>query len=519
MSICDLTRRTLERIQMSETKPLVEMRSVSKRYGKTQALDGISVKLMRGRVYGLVGENGAGKSTLVKIMCGAETPDSGELLVAGEISELSSPQIARNLGISTVFQELSLIPDLSLAENILLQSRASWTGNATKRAVRAKETAARWGLSTSLVDGRVGSMSLRDQQLAEILCALNRPHDVLILDEPTSALLPQDVNWLLSVVKKVVETGGTVLLITHMLEEIERFCDEIYVQRNGAIVGHLQKIDYRRNEVIELMIGRSLETAFPVRSANPEGDEFLLEAHDISTRGLLREVSLGIRRGEILGVAGLDGQGQQDLFSALSGEVRIITGSILLQGKKMKLTSPGRALRPGNKSGGIALVPAERKTHGAILEMSIRKNVALPVLRKFARFYGRSDKAEGLAVQDLLASVDVDTSKSQMPVGSLSGGNQQKVVFARALASDSEVLLLFDPTRGVDVGTKHEIYKLIGRYAASGKAVLMYSTEIPELVNVCHRVLVMYHGRIVSEKTGLGLSEASLMTAAIGVLK
>jgi ribose transport system ATP-binding protein len=501
---------------MNDAIPLLEMRNVRKSYGNTHALKGISIRLEPGRVYGLVGENGAGKSTLVKSMCGAVIPDSGEVIVDGEAVTIESPRHARELGISTVFQELSLIPDLSLAENIQLQSGMSWTGSGRKRTERARSVAEGWGMSSATFQGRVGSMSLRDQQLAEILCALNRPHRVLVLDEPTSALLPQDVDWLHQVINRVVGEGSAVLIITHMLEEIERFCDEVYIQRNGSIVELVQRDDMSRDHVVEQMIGRSLESAFPPMPDAPAELKPLVEARGISTRGLLRDVSLTLNAGEIVGVVGLDGQGQHDLFGALSGDVRITSGEILLRGTKVSLRSPAQALRPGKGAGGLAMVPAERKTHGTILDLSIRKNVSLPILRKLSRVIGRSDRAEDIRVRELLKAVQVDPGKIDDPVRSLSGGNQQKVVFARALASESDALLLFDPTRGVDVGTKHEIYKLVAEYASSGKAILMYSTEIPEIVNMCHRVLVCYGGRIVAEKVGGEKNESNLMSAAIG---
>jgi len=504
---------------MNDAIPVLEMRGVRKTYGITQALKGISIQLKPGRVYGLVGENGAGKSTLVKSMCGAVKPDEGELIVAGRPVTINSPQQARELGISTVFQELSLIPDLTLAENVQLQRQSGWIRGRRPRITYATEVAATWGLTGVNVDTRIDALSLRDQQLAEILCALNRPHRVLVLDEPTSALLPADVEWLHAVVRRVVAEGSTVLLITHMLEEIERFCDEIYVQRNGAIVDHVDRADFDRGQVIEQMIGRSLESAFPPIPPIPSESEVLLEVSSLSTRGLLQDASFTIKAGEILGVAALDGQGQNDLFEALSGDLRSTDGSVRLRGLPMRLRSPAEALRPGGGRAGIALVPAERKTHGAILDLPIRKNVSLPILRRLGGAFGLRDSKETEAVSTLLEAVQVDRLKIDDPVRSLSGGNQQKVVFAKALAGDADVLLLFDPTRGVDVGTKYEIYKLIAGYARAGKGILIYSTEIPELVNICHRVLVCYHGRLVAERHGAELNEHSLMTAAIGVIK
>lgn len=501
---------------MSESNPLLRIQDVWKSFGITQALKGVSMSLEGGLVYGLVGENGAGKSTLVKSICGAIRPDSGQIVIDGHVLHVTNPQEVRDLGISTVFQELSLIPDLSLAENMQLQRQEGWLAGRRNRQRYAEEIAEEWGLAEIRGDVRMEAMSLRDQQLAEILCAISRPHRVLIMDEPTSALLPTDVEWLEGVIRRVVEAGSVVLIITHMFDEIERFCDETFVQRNGEIVDHVDRSGFERRAVIETMIGRSLDATFPEKPTVGAHATSLLEVESLTTRHQLTEVSLTLRAGEIVGIAGLDGQGQEELFDVLSGAGRMKDGEVRLRGRPVKLSSPARALRPAH-GGGLALVPAERKTFGTILDLSIRKNVSLPVLRTVSRASILNDKKEDRVVRKLLKAVHVDEQKIDDPVRSLSGGNQQKVVFAKALSGDSEVLLLFDPTRGVDVGTKYEIYRLIGEYAERGNAVLMYSTEIPEVVNVCHRALVIYRGRIVDECQGEQLNEKQLMASAIGI--
>lgn len=501
---------------MSESEIVLEMRDVRKSYGITQALRGVSVALRKGRVYGLVGENGAGKSTLVKSMCGAVLPDSGEVLINGETVTMRGPQDARDRGVSTVFQELSLIPDLSLAENIQLQRKDGWASGRRKQLRYAADLASEWGIASIDAASRLDALSLRDQQLAEILCAVNRPHQVLILDEPTSALLPADVDWLERVIARVTASGGAVVIITHMLEEIERFCHEIYVQRNGRMVDQVSRETYDRTTVIEQMIGRSLESAYPeLPEWDPSAPE-VLRVESVSTKRQLHDFTLSIRAGEIVGVAGLDGQGQEEIFEVLAGARRTSGGSVQLNGVQLHAHSPAGALRPGKGAPGISLVPAERKTLGAILDMSIRKNIALPILRRVTTGLWINDAKEESKVRNLMRAVQVDEAKIDDPVRSLSGGNQQKVVFAKALASDSDVLLLFDPTRGVDVGTKYEIYRLICGYAEQGKAVLVYSTEIPEIVNLCHRALVVYRGTVAAEFAGAELQERNLMSAAIG---
>jgi ribose transport system ATP-binding protein len=499
------------------TQPLLALKEVSKSYGETQALVSIDLSLGPGAVHGLVGENGAGKSTLVKILSGVVAPDGGAITLDGNAVELSSPAIARELGISTVFQELTLIPDLTVAENILLQSDGAWTRSRRERLRRADAMAARWGVSTVDMRAKLSSLSLRDRQIIEILCAVDRPHKVLILDEPTSALLPDDTRWLRSVVQRCVSRGAAVVFISHMLDEVEEFCDEVSVQRNGVIVADHTATPLDRDLVVKQMIGRSLESAFPPKNPLVEGAPAALRVRGLQVAGVVHEVDLDIARGEIVGVAALDGQGQAELFRALAGDLRVNGGTIELNGHPVRLGSPRRAIRAGGPAGGIAFVPADRKSSGTVLDLTVRKNISLPVLRRVAASGVVNDRRETGVVSRLMDLVQVDQVKIDHPVRSLSGGNQQKVSFARAAGSDSAALLLYDPTRGVDVGTKYELYRLIHELAEKGTAVLFYSTEIPEIVNVCHRALVCYGGRIAHEVPGDRLSESELMSAAIGL--
>lgn len=497
---------------------LLTLQEIRKSYGKTQALVSLNLQLKAGTVHGLVGENGAGKSTLVKIMSGVLAPDSGTIELNGSDVQLSSPTIARQIGISTVFQELTLIPDLTVAENLLLQTdEQAWVQSRTERLRRGFDTARRWGVTSLDMEAKISALSLRDRQLIEILCAVDRSHKVLILDEPTSSLLPEDTKWLLSLVRNLVSRGSAVMFISHMLDEVEEFCDEVSVQRNGSVVATHAAGPLDRPLVVQQMIGRSLEAAFPEKSPLSDNSPIALRIRDLQVRGAVRGVSLDIAKGEIVGVAGLDGQGQSELFRAIAGDLRVTAGSVELLGQEVKLGSPGRAIRAGGRKGGIAFVPADRKSAGTVLDLTVRKNISLPVLKNVAAGGVVNDRKETALVTRLMGLVQVDVIRIDHPVRSLSGGNQQKVAFARAASSDSAALLLYDPTRGVDVGTKYELYKLIHEIAANGTAVLFYSTEIPEIVNVCHRAVVCYGGRIVHEVPGTQLSEAELMSAAIGL--
>jgi len=503
---------------MSTTQStLLELKNIRKEYGSTVALDSIDLTLLAGRVHGLVGENGAGKSTLVKILSGVEAPDAGVISYRGNVVDISTPTVARKMGISTVFQELSLIGDLSLAENMLLKNAGRWTGSRRDRENRGRWIADAWGLAEIDTESRVGNLSLRDKQLVEILCAIDRPNSVLILDEPTSALLPDDTKWLRQAVGRLTERGGAVIFISHVLDEVEAFCDEISVQRNGRIVSTVSIGDFRRPKAIEQMIGRSLESAYPEKSLLDDTARVSLTVRDLQVRNKVHGATFEIKEGEILGIVALDGQGQEEIFGALSGDLPISGGVVQLNGKTLKLRSPKHALAAGGKVGGISLVPADRKTQGTVLDMSVRKNISLPVLGRLSKLGVVSEKMETIKVAEMMEAVQVLATKIDDPVRSLSGGNQQKVVFARAVISDVQVVLLFDAMRGVDVGTKYEFYKLIEKLSAAGKSVLMYSTEIPEVVNICHRALVCYKGQIIGEKSGDDLTETKLMAAAIGL--
>ncbi|UCR88188.1 sugar ABC transporter ATP-binding protein [Mycetocola spongiae] len=499
--------------------PLLELRDAHKVYGATRALDGAALRLRAGTVTGLIGENGAGKSTLVKTLSGLVQIDSGQLLIDGVPLSIGSVPEARAAGICTVFQELSFIPDLSVAENLILSTvapGAPWPRARRAREARAAELAARWGLHDLPVSSPIASLSLRDRQLVEILGAVVREPRVLILDEPTSSLLPEDTAWLHGVLRRLSAGGCATLFISHMLDEVEAFCDSVTVQRNGRHIATVPIAEFSRPAAIEQMIGRSFGAAYPPKTPAAADAAPLLETRDLRAAHGLTSATLTLGEGEIVGVAGLEGQGQRELFEVLAGALRKTGGSIVFAGEPRRIHSPRAALRLGKRRGGIAFVPPERKTQGLVLDLSVRKNTALTVLSRVSRAGFISRRRESALVEKTLRAVDVNLDRLDTPVRALSGGNQQKVVFARAIVTDPRVLLLYDPTRGVDIGTKFELYALIQQVAAAGTGVLMYSTEIPELVNICHRVLVMYNGEIVAELRGDAITESALMGAALG---
>lgn len=488
---------------------------VRKAYGSTVALDGASLRLVRGETTGLIGENGAGKSTLVRILSGLVRPDAGEILMNGHVIGLSNPTEARRRGIATVWQELSLVPDLTAVENLLLGTgRRPWIHGRRARQAFFESVAAEWGLADLNPMERVYNLPLRDRQLLEIVGAAARQSSILILDEPTSSLLPRDVDWLYSVVQKLKSKGTSILFISHSFDEVERFCSNVTIQRNGRTVASHPIADFRRDVAIEQMIGRSLVSAFPPKPPLPPDPSPLLLVRNLRVRGDHPPLTFSVARGEIVGVAGLEGQGQRGTLEALAGVSPAHSGDVELAGSPVRLSSPAAAMR--RDGGGIAFVPAERKTQGLVLDLSVRKNASLSALRRLAVAGMTRDRVESAEVADVLAAVNVAPERANDPVRQLSGGNQQKVVFAKAAMARPELMVLYDPTRGVDVGTKFEIYRLIQQAAVEGQGVLLYSTEIPELVNLCTRVLVMYQNRIVAELGGADLTEASIMGAAIG---
>lgn len=504
-------------ISTTTQPPALEVRGVTKRFGATVALNEASFAVGFGEMHALLGENGAGKSTMVKLLSGLISPDAGEIVIAGSPVTLDSPAAARRHGIATAFQELTLVRDLTVTANMLLPTapRGFFGQLRTREGERLiAEHLAAIGLGD--IDPRVEirDLELAERQKIEIARALFRRPRILLLDEPTSSLLGRDIDWLSERIAELRQQAVTIVFITHRLREVRRFCDRLTVLRNGQTIGSTDVASASDDEVIRMIIGRSLASTFPSRpvAGSPAGTP-VLAAEAIATGGKLRNASFSLHSGEILGIAGLQGMGQQDLFLASFGMVPLTSGRLLVDGREVVLASPRDAVR---RRIGISLVPEERKTEGLFLHLSGRFNVSLPVVHRFSRF-GLIDAArETQAVARALAQVEADPRALYTPAGAFSGGNQQKLVIAKWLLAESRVLLLFDPTRGVDVGTKHQIYLLMRAFADAGGAILFHSTEIPEIVNMCDRVAVMYEGKSVAELTGDAIEEEVIMRAALG---
>ncbi|MHA6688679.1 sugar ABC transporter ATP-binding protein [Mesorhizobium sp. A556] len=496
--------------------PAVEVDGIRKAFGPTVALDAVSFAVVPGSVHALLGENGAGKSTLVKLLSGLARPSDGKLRIFGQDTALGTPRAAHRLGIQTAFQEMTLVRDISVLDNMLLPYAPIGFGGVIRRtAARAavKSHIAGLGFSVDL-DAEVGSLELAVRQKIEIARAIYRKPRILLLDEPTSTLAGRDVDWLGGIVERLKNEGTTIVFITHRMREVRAFCDTMTILRNGRHILTSPVAGVSDSEVIEKIIGRSIEQAFP---SKPNGENVfgapVLGVRSLKTGRKLDNVAFDLRKGEILGVAGLQGMGQQDLFLACFGMTEIERGDILVDGRKVRIGSPADALRPNIA---IGLVPEDRKSEGLFLKLSGRQNASLPVVARFSRFGLIDDGAETSAVENAFATVEVDRRALWTRVGAFSGGNQQKIAIAKWMVAQSRILLLFDPTRGIDVGTKHELYVMMRAYVAAGGSILLHSTEIPELVHLCDRVLVLYDGRIAVELDGDSISEAAIMRPALG---
>jgi ribose transport system ATP-binding protein len=501
----------------SGAAPAISVETIRKAYGPTVALDGASFAAAPGSVHALLGENGAGKSTMVKLLSGLIRPDSGRIALFGQPAQLGSPRDAHRAGLQTAFQELTLVPDLSVAQNMLLPYQPTgWAGQLRGRHGEAMVAAhlERLGLGAVSPRREVRSLDLGVRQKIEIARAIMREPKILLLDEPTSALSGSDVEWLGGLIAEQKRRGTTIVFISHRMPEVRLFCDTLTILRNGRSVRSIAVDAVSDEEVVELIIGRSLAATFPPRPALDRGTPPLLQTRGMSA-GQIEDVSITLRPGEILGVAGLQGMGQLDLFLALFGDIPVKAGQIEMDGRPVSLRSPRDAI---DARIGINLVPEERKTEALFLRLDGRCNATLPVIDRFTR-HGLIDiRAEQRAALAALARVQVDARALYTAVRAFSGGNQQKIVLAKWLVAGSRVLLLFDPTRGVDVGTKHEIYGLITDYVRAGGAVLLYSTEIEEVVHLSHRVAVVYRGRIACEIDGADrdITEAEIMNTALG---
>jgi ribose transport system ATP-binding protein len=470
-----------------DPQPVLQMRGISKRYPGARALDNASLDVRAGEVHIVLGENGAGKSTLMKILSGAVRADSGEILLDGHPVELSSPLKARRLGISTIYQELSLVPHLSVAENIFLgKTPTRWVGVVDRGRMRAEARRILDGLGVSIdCDAPVNSLRLAQQQMVEVARALSDDARLLVMDEPTSALSQREVGELFATIARLISKGVAVVYISHRMDEVFQIGHRVTVLRDGTHVATRNIADVTAAELLRV---------------------------DRLHGGGLEDISLVLRRGEILGIAGLVGAGRSRLARALVGADSVADRRIVMRGKAIRIDSPADAARAG-----IGFLPEDRKQQGLVLRLSVERNMSLSHLGALARFGVLNRLKERGEADASIASLRIRTPGPDQLVLNLSGGNQQKVVLAKWLAAHAEVLIFDEPTRGIDVAARQEIYLLMNRLVEKGAALIMISSDLPEVLGMSDRILVMRRGRVVRELAAAEATDANVLQAALGV--
>lgn len=491
----------------------LELSNIHKRYGNTVALRDVEFSCRQGEIHAILGENGAGKSTLIKVITGIVKADKGNSSVLGRnIGNLKPVEII-HLGLSTVYQELSFVPDLTVARNFVLASQYSTflSNRAVNKLVQEQlQEFEIYGISANML---VRELSIGQRQQLEIARALYRKPEVLLLDEPTSALNPPEVEWLFSYLRQLKENGCSIVFISHRMDEIKGICDRITILRNGENAGTFNSNDVDNDTIIRAMLGKSLDNTYSTIGKNEESrnNEIAVELKNLSVSPGLRDISFKAYKGEIIGIAGLAGQGQIQLFSALYGLAQPSSGVININGKKVTVSSPRKAI-----ANGIVYVPSDRGNEGLLLNLPVEENMALPVLEDFSKFGWIDEKRERNAVMSMAKQVGISITKVDDPARSLSGGNQQKVLLGKWLLTGAQVILLYDPTRGVDIGTKLEINTFAAELAKEGRTLFYYSTDVDELSHIADRIIVFYQGKIIAELSGHQINSEAVLAATTG---
>jgi ribose transport system ATP-binding protein len=492
--------------------PILELQGIVKRFPGVVALAGVDLDLRAGEVHVLLGENGAGKSTLVKVLAGVHRPDAGEIRVDGRPVRLGSPRDAQALGISTIHQELALVPDMTVAENVFLGREplaSRRLGIVDRRALVRAARDLLGGLALRIApEAIVRRLGLAQQQMVEIAKALSLDARVIVMDEPTAVLTATEIDALFAMIARLRARGVAVVYISHRLEEVKRVGDRATILRDGARVRTVRVADATVDELIRLMVGRDLAEKFP-RTPTAPGEE-VLRVEGLTRRGVLHGVSFALRRGEILGLAGLVGSRRTELARAVFGADPVDGGRVVLRGRPARIASPADAIACG-----LALLPEDRKQHGIFATLPVKDNVTLAALGRFCRLGVLDLARERRHAEEFVRALHVATPDVDRWALHLSGGNQQKVIVARWLSTRADIFLFDEPTRGIDVGAKVEVYRLMNDLAARGAAVLMISSELPEILGMSDRVLVMRQGRIAGELPRAEATEEAILALAL----
>ncbi len=494
------------------TTYLLEMNDISKSFPGVRVLDQVTFNLTGGEVHALMGENGAGKSTLMKILGGIHRRDGGTVILKGTPCEIASPSMAQSLGIAMIHQELNLIPHLTVMENIFLGREFTYGRSGMINWGKMRQESVRFlsQLGLSIDPGIVaGELSVGQQQMIEIAKALSMNAEILVLDEPTAALTDREIEALFTVIESLKAKGVGMIYISHRMEEIFRICDRVTVMRDGHTVGTDRVADTNIDKLVKMMVGREIKDRFP--KIDVSVGEPKLEVQGLSLPGKLHDISFAVRSGEIVGIAGLMGAGRTELAKALFGVTPVRQGEIRVDGRPVAVRKPADAIRAG-----IALVTEDRKDEGLLLNLSVKDNISLPNLKDVSSFGFVSRSKETGISERLISQLLIKTPNGEQKVGSLSGGNQQKVVIGKWLETNPQVFILDEPTRGVDIGAKKEIYDLMNQLVSRGVAILMISSELPEVLGMSDRILVMHEGRIAGEFARGEATQENIMHCATG---
>jgi ribose transport system ATP-binding protein len=493
--------------------PLLEMRDIGKSFPGVRALDGVSLELFPGEVLALCGENGAGKSTLMKILAGAQPADSGEILIDGKAAAITSPRKAEELGVGMIYQEFNLVPALNAIDNIVLGYEPSRGPFIDEQSARERVTAvfAELGITVPL-NVETGRLSVAQQQMIEIAKVLSRHARIIVMDEPSAALTDREIDRLFAIIQTLKAKGAGIVYISHRLEELPRIADRVTVMRDGRVIETRPIGRFPQDEIVRAMVGRRLESHFPDLPAIAPDAPVMLSVQNLLRPPMVNGVSFEVRRGEIVGLAGLVGAGRTEIVRAIAGADVPKSGEVQIQGQRLHARNPRDGI-----AAGIAFITEDRKAQGLILGMSVRENVTLAHLAQFINRDLLIDrhKEEGVTEQ-YIDELRIRTPSPEQTVNNLSGGNQQKVVLAKWLLGKAKVFLFDEPTRGIDIGAKAEIYNLMVNLAQNGAAIVMVSSELPEVLGMSHRILVVRGGQIVRELSGAEATPDAVIAAAAG---